>query len=382
MGGYCVATAVNRIDLMQNKGLVWALAVIAVSAVAVYGLQATGYAPALIGGTSTAPAQQTTATPPKRPPAPVETAVAERKTLRDGIAVIGSLLANESANISADSNGRVVAVLAIDGTQVKKGDELFRLDGALIDVEIRDAEARLSLAQNAFRRSQTLARSKITPQSEVDQSRADFELAATALELARERQRRLIIRAPFDGTLGFRVVSEGAYVTAGTPMVQLDQITRLKVGLSIPERFFMSLAIGQSVDLSADALPGQKFQAKISAINPVVDVNGRALQVQAVLENNELKLRPGMLVRAEVLGPERQAVTVLESAIVAQGQDSLIFEVQDETAKRRKVVIGQRRDGWVEILSGLDAGATVVSAGATRLADGAPVKVTKPAVSQ
>lgn len=367
---------------MRNKVLVWALAVVTVSAIALYGLQAMGYVPALFGSTATAPAQQTAAAPPKRPPAPVETVVAERKTLRDGIAVIGSLLANESANISADSNGRVVAVLAVDGAQVKKGDELFRLDGALIDAEIKDAEARLSLAQNAFRRSQTLARSKITPQSEVDQSRADFELAGTALELARERQRRLVIRAPFDGTLGFRVVSEGAYVTAGTPLVQLDQITRLKVSLSIPERFFTSLSIGQSVDISADALPGQKFQAKISAINPVVDVNGRALQVQAILENSDLKLRPGMLVRAEVLGPERQAVTVLESAIVAQGQDAIIFEVQDGTAKRRKVVIGQRRDGWVEIVSGLDAGASVVSAGATRLADGAPVKVTKPAVSQ
>ncbi len=367
---------------MQNKVLAWTIAVFGLGAAAFYGLHATGYAPALLGGAATAPASQTAGAAPKRPPAPVEAVVAERQTLRDGIAVIGNLLAQESANVSADSNGRIVAVLAVDGAQVKKGDELFRLDGALIDAEIKDAEARLSLAQNAFRRSQTLARSKITPQSEVDQGRADFELAGTALELARERQRRLVVRAPFDGTLGFRVVSEGAYVTAGTPLVQLDQITRLKVSLSIPERFFTSLFVGQSVDVTADAVPGQKYQAKINAINPMVDVNGRALQVQAVLENSELKLRPGMLVRAEVLGPERQAVTVLESAIVAQGQNALVFEVQGETAKRRTVVIGQRRDGWVEIVSGLDAGVTVVSAGATRLADGAPVKVIKPAVSQ
>jgi membrane fusion protein, multidrug efflux system len=317
-----------------------------------------------------------------RPPTPVEIAPANAQTLRDSIAAVGSLAAAESTQIAADSSGRIIDVRAVNGAAVREGDELFRLDGALLQAEFNDAAARLTLAQTQFRRTQTLARSQTAAQAQVDQSRAELDQAQSALDLVRERQNRLIVRAPFDGMLGFRLVSEGAYVTAGTPLVALDQITVLKVNLSVPERFFTALSIGQPVSLTADAVSGRTFEAKITAINPVIDASGRALQIEAQFDNTSLALRPGMLVRAEVLGPERQAVTVAESAVVPQGQDLVVFEVQAEKAVRRKVTTGERRDGWVEILSGIEAGANVVTAGLARLSDGAAVKVNEQPVSQ
>jgi membrane fusion protein, multidrug efflux system len=317
-----------------------------------------------------------------RQAAPVEIMQAKVQDLSDDIFAIGSLVASESADIAPDSNGRLVSVSAKDAAQVQKGDELFRLDGDLIAAEARDAEARLKLAQSTFDRSQTLARSRNVAQSVLDQSAAELEVARSAVELVKLRLSRLVVRAPFDGHLGFVSVSEGSYVTAGTALVRLDNITLLKVSLSIPERYISFVAVGQDVSLSSDALPGQTFTARISAINPAVDVNGRALQVLASLDNSELLLRPGMLVRAIIKGQSRRAVTVSESAVVPQGEKLAVFEVKDDKAIRREVTTGQRRNGWVEITSGIEDGTTVVTAGATRLSDGAAVKISGQAQTQ
>jgi len=310
-----------------------------------------------------------------RPPAPVEVAEAKTQILTDGISAIGSLVAAETANVSTDSSGRIVAVLAQNSAAVKKGDELFRLDGALLAAELTDAEARLALAEANFSRNQVLVRSKSVAQSTVDQAHAELELARSALGLAQERQRRLVIRAPFDGQLGFRQVSEGAYVTPGTGLVRIDQISTLQVTLSIPERFFNAVSTGQEVEITADAVPGRTFRARIAAINPVVDVNGRALQILASLDNADLALRPGMLVKAKVVGSSRQAIMVSESALVPQGKDQVLFVVKENKAERRTVLLGQRRDGMVEVAEGLNDGDVVVIAGATRLSPGAPVKL-------
>jgi membrane fusion protein, multidrug efflux system len=367
---------------MRKRPIILMLVSIGVLAALAYGLRATGvWGPATTQQAQTsaaAPAQQqaqgAAGTGGSRPPTPVEVAEATVQTLTDSISAIGSLVANETAEVAADSSGRIVSVSARDGIAVKKNEELFRLDGALLEAEVADAEARMALAEATFRRSQTLARSQSVAQAQVDQTRAELEQARSALDLVKERQRRLVVRAPFDGHLGFRLVSEGAYVTAGAPLVRIDQIARLKVSLSIPERFYSALTNGQDVELNADAVPGETFRARITAINPVVDVNGRALQFLAVLENEDLQLRPGMLVRAQVLGASRQAVTVPESAIVPQGNESIVFTVKDGKAERRKVTTGLRRDGWVEVASGLEGKMQVITAGNSRLADGAPVK--------
>lgn len=375
---------------MRKKPLLLSLALLAALAAGGYWLQQSGnwqMAARWLGTTSEASQPGTgsgaavQASPPPgatgtgRPAVPVEVMQAKVRDISDDVFAIGSLTASESADIAADSNGRIVAIAARDTAQVKKGDELFRLDGDLIAAEARDAEARLKLAQSTFDRNQTLARSRTVAQSVLDQSAAELEVAQSAVELVKLRLSRLVVRAPFDGHLGFVNLSAGSYVTAGTPLVRLDNIATLKVSLSIPERYLSFVRVGQEVSLSTDARPGQSFAARVTAINPVVDENGRALQLQASLDNAALALRPGMLVRASIKGATRQAVTVSESAVVPQGQKLAVFEVKDDKAARRDVTTGQRREGWVEVTSGLEAGATVVTAGTSRLSDGATVKV-------
>jgi membrane fusion protein (multidrug efflux system) len=308
-------------------------------------------------------------------PLPVEVAIAAQTTLSDDVTAIGTLLAEESVEISAETSGRIADILFKDGDTVPAGAPLFNLDAALIKAELADAEARLGLAEANFERNQKLRKSGNMAQSTVDASATELELARSAVGLAKVRLEKLVIKAPFAGTLGFRAVSVGAYVAAGAPLVHLDKIDRLKVSFSVAELEFSRLAKGQEIDLAADALPGESFTATISAIDPSMDVNGRALKVRADLDNAALKLRPGLLVRITVKGAPRRAVTVPEAAIVPRGKDTVVFVTDNNTAREAKVSTGKHASGHVEIVAGVEAGQEVVVAGNTRLSNGVPIEI-------
>ena len=274
-----------------------ALVLLLILGVAAYWLQASGQFKAYWPGASVAQVkpEATRSGQGQRGPLSVEVATAKEGQLSDDIAAIGSLVSEESVDISAETNGRIVEILFADGTQVNAGDVLFRLDDTLVKAVVTDAEAKLALAKTVVERNAALLKSRNIAQSIVDQSNTELTLAESALALAQVQLGKLTIRAPFSGRAGFRGVSIGAYVQAGAPLVHVEKIDLLKAAFSVPELNFSQLALGQSIMVSADALPGQTFEAKISAIDPLVDINGRALRVRADLDNSADKLRPGDL---------------------------------------------------------------------------------------
>jgi membrane fusion protein (multidrug efflux system) len=244
---------------------------------------------------------------------------------------------------------------------------------------VADAEAKLALAKTIVERNATLLKTRNIAQSVVDQSSTELTLAESALALANVQLGKLTIRAAFSGRAGFRGVSIGAYVQAGAPLVHVEKIDLLKAAFSVPELNYAQLSLGQSIMVSADALPGETFEAKISAIDPLVDINGRALRVRADLDNSADKLRPGMLIRVSVRGPSRSSVMVPEAAIVPRSSGAVVFVATDEKAAETKVRTGKRVDGAVEIIEGLQAGTQVVTAGNARLSDGAAIAIVPPA---
>ncbi len=181
-------------------------------------------------------------------------------------------------------------------------------------------------------------------QSIFDAALTELEVARTAVESAQVRIDKLTILAPFSGTLGFRTISVGAYVTAGTALVQLDKIDLLKVSFSVPELEQSRIRRRPDQSMSRPMpLPGERFTATVSAIDPSIDVNGRALLVRADLDNQDLKLRPGLLVRVTVKGAAREAVMVPEAAIVQRGDNAYRLSVADDAkAKRAQVRVGKR----------------------------------------
>lgn len=316
-----------------------------------------------------------------RGPAPVETASAVSSQVSDDVSAIGTLLADETVAIAPETSGRVAKILFEDGSTVTAGTPLFQFDTDLAESDLAEAQARLRLAETSYERNQKLRKSGNVAESAYEEALSARDVARAAVQSAEVRLAKLTIAAPFSGTLGFRAISEGAYVNAGTELVQLDKTDRLKVSFSVPELQQQAVTAATSVELTADAVPGETFTAEISALNPSIDVNGRALQVRGSLDNAARKLRPGLLVRVTVKGPAREAVMVPESAIVQRGQGAVLYVLEGSKVKEVRVSLGKRMDGKVEIREGVAAGDVVVTAGNTRLNNGAEVEVVSAAAS-
>lgn len=368
------------------KALVYLLVGIAIVAGAAFGVRHYGIDVATLAGLS-GPAKTTAVAGgdssaqrqgggrANRGPAAVETAAATMSRLSDDVAALGTLLSDESVAIAPETSGRVAKILFKDGAAVEKGTPLFQFDTDLAQSDLAEARARLQLAEASFARNQKLRESGNVAQSAYDEALSARDVARAAVDAAQVRLDKLTIAAPFSGTLGFRTVSEGAYVTAGTALVQLDKTDRLQVSFSVPELKEQAVQAAKTVDFSADAVPGQSFSAEISALNPAIDVNGRALQVRAQVDNRQAMLRPGLLVRVTVKGPERDAVLVPESAIVQRAGGAMVYTVADGKARQVKVKLGKRLEGKVEIVDGIKDGDIVVTAGNAQLSDGAKVEV-------
>lgn len=315
--------------------------------------------------------------PPKRAEGvAVETAVAVATSSTEDIRAIGTLQSDESVQVSPEIPGRVTEIPLAEGKPAAAGDILVKLDDALVRAEVADAKARYDLAVSNLGRADRLAVSGNVTERARDEARTNAETTRAALELAKVRLDKHTIRAPFSGVAGIRRVSPGAYVAAGDPIVNLEKIDTLKIDFKLPERYLAQVAVDQEVELNVDALPGRTFLAKIYAIDPHLDVNGRALAIRARLANPDLVLRPGLFARIKVKGlVKRHAVVVPESAIVPRGQEKIVYRVENGQAREASVTLGNRYDGMVEILEGLGAESTVVVAGQQKLKDGSPVEI-------
>ena len=197
--------------------------------------------------------------------------------------------------------------------------------------------------------------------------------------MARQRLDHTDIVAPFDGVVGLKQLSVGRYVEPGDELVALERIDPLYLDFRLSERWLTKLVPGETVAVTVDALPGRSFVGTITALDPKVDVNGRAVQLRATVPNQDRVLRPGLFARIQVELDDRPgAVLVPEAAVVLQERGPIVFRVEDGKAVLTPVTTGVRRDGRVEITEGLAAGTTVVVNGHVRLRDQAQVEVVAP----
>lgn len=306
----------------------------------------------------------------------VEAAPAVATTSTQDLRAIGTLQSDESVQITSEIAGRITAILLSEGAQVSAGEVMVQLDDALAKAEVSDTQARYNFAVGNLGRANSLAKSGNVTERARDEASTNAETTRAALELAKVRLSKHEIRAPFDGIAGIRKVSPGAYVEAGQAIVNLEKIDTLKIDFKLPEVFLAQVTTGQTVELTVDALPGQTFTGTIYAIDPHIDVNGRALNIRARLENPNLILRPGLFARLRVKGQvSRNVLVVPEAAIVPRGEEKIVYTIRDGKALEVRVELGSRTEGMVEVLQGLDENAMVVVAGQHKLKHGSSVEV-------
>ncbi len=290
------------------------------------------------------------------------------------ITAVGSLRSDESVTLRPEVAGRVVAIGFDEGRPVAKNSMLVRLDPAVNAAEVQQAKANLTLAKSKYERAVDLQKQGFISGQARDEAENNLKVAEAAEALAAARLAKTDIRAPFSGIIGLRSVSIGDYVKEGQDMVNLESIDPLKVDFRVPEIYLKQVQVGQTLELALDALPGKTYQGKVTAINPLVDAAGRAIVIRALVKNADTALRPGMFARVKLLTREAlDAIVVPEQALVPQGEDQYVFRVVDGKAVRTKVEVGQRRDSRVEILKGIAAGDTIVTAGQIKIRDGTPV---------
>jgi membrane fusion protein (multidrug efflux system) len=306
---------------------------------------------------------------------PVEAASVKQQALVRSIVAVGSLLANEQVMLQPEFEGKVVTIHFKEGQKVNKDDLLITLDDSIYKAELNQTEARLKLSQANTKRINSLRKKGLSNEQEEDQAISELGVNKASRVLARTRLQKMAIHAPFAGTVGLRSISEGDYLSKGQDIVTLINSNPIKLEFRIPEVYLSEVAIGQSVAVLVDAFRGETFSGKVYAIAPEVDVGGRSFMVRAQIANDDNRLVPGLFAQVElVLERKENALLIPEAALMPAGDKQYVYRIEDGKAVRAEVSLGMRQGDLVEVISGLDPGAQIVTAGQMKIMDGSKVQ--------
>lgn len=306
----------------------------------------------------------------------VTATVLRQQPWSDTIRALGTVKARESVTVTAKVSETVQQVHFDSGDTVGKGAPLVTLTGNQQHAALAQAQAASNESDRLLKRQEELAAQQLIARSTLDAQRATRDAArARVAEMQADLIDR-VVRAPFAGVLGLRQVSPGSLVTPGTPIATLDDLSRVYVDFPVPEALLAQVAPGQSLTATSAAYPGREFSGSVGIVDSRIDPATRAVTVRGDFANPDRALRPGLLLQVTLIQPERQALLVPEIAIVQVGNSSYVFRVTaDETVERADVVVGGRRNGLAEVVSGVKAGERIVVDGTGKLRAGDKIQV-------
>jgi len=305
----------------------------------------------------------------------IKTALVSLAEFRDEVEAVGTTRANEQLLVTTKYADVVQKISFKDGQKVKKGDILIQLDKQEEIAKVQELEANLAEAEVQLHRLQDLLAKRATSKSQVDQQEAKSKAIDAQLMSARIKLNDTTIKAAFDGILGFRQISVGAFVVPGDVITSLDDLSLVKVDFTIPERFLTTISTGQNINATSTAYLKKVFQGKITSIAPRIDPITRTIRVRAEIANDEYQLRPGMLLKVRIVRQIDSVLQIPESAVIPIEDDHFVYVVEDNKAVRRAIEVGRRQPGIVEVISGLKQSEQVVIEGTLKLRDGSSVKV-------
>ncbi len=313
------------------------------------------------------------------PPASVFAETVRAQTFANRVEAIGTLEANERADLTLSASDRVTAVYFEDGERVKAGKTLISLAQREQSAIVEGAEANLAQANQELARLEPLAAQGAVSKAELDIARRNANAAAAQVRAVQSRQRDRVLVAPFDGVLGFRQVSVGSFVRPGDVVATLIDDSVMRLDFAVPSIFLTSLKPGLEIEARSADLPGRTFKGTVASINNAIDPVTRSVRVRAMIPNTDGVLKAGMYAAVTLLAEPREAVSVPEVALQPLGPETFVWVVSDSAqgpvANRVKVTVGLRQQGRVEILAGLERGQRIVTEGILRLREGAPVNV-------
>jgi multidrug efflux system membrane fusion protein len=321
----------------------------------------------------------------KPPPTSVSVAEAKSEIIPNLLTAVGDLAAVHQVNVTSDLNGRITEIMFTAGSSVKQGTPLLQLFDGPEQADLQSFKAQATMAQLSLERAKQLASRQFGPQATVDQAQSAFDQANAGIAKTQAIISQKQVRAPFDGDLGVRKVEVGQYLTAGTQIVSLTDLSQLFANFTVTEKDSGALKVGQTVRIAVDAYPGRAFEGSISTIEPQIATDTRNIRVQATIANPDRILKPGMFATTTVVLPDKPPViTVPETAVdyTLYGDSVYLLKEKKEddgktslTVERTFVQAGNRVGGRAEILKGLKPGDRVVAVGQLKLQPGSAVTI-------
>jgi membrane fusion protein (multidrug efflux system) len=309
------------------------------------------------------------------PPMPVEVSEVRPRIARDQFRALGSLEAQESIEVAAEISAKVDEIVFAEGQAVAADDVLVRMDDRELHAEAERAQAQHALARTNYERSVKLREQNVISERELDDARTELKVAEANESYALARLDKTLVRAPWPGLIGRRRISPGAWLSPGDVITELARVDYMKVAFAAPERYLAQLKPGIPVEVWTPAFPGETFAGQVTVVDPIVDPRTRTVQMVARIPNLGRRLRPGMSANVAVTFSERpMALVVPDEAVFAEGTQNFVYQVgPDSSVARTAIGLGTRDSAFVEVLSGLEAGAVVVKAGHQKLFPGAKV---------
>ena len=298
--------------------------------------------------------------------------------LTDGITTVGNLLPDEEVDLSFETSGKIVAINFREGTAVKKGDLLAKVNDQPLLAQLRRYEAQLKLAEDRVYRQSALLEKDAVSQEAYEQVTTEYEKLMADIDLVKANILQTELRAPFDGIIGLRSVSEGAYVSPTTVITKLTKISPLKIEFSIPERYANDVSNGTTIVFRLEDSDGimRDYNARVYAVESKMDMTTRTLKVRATYPNTNETIFPGRYTSVEITKREiMNALAIPSEALIPEMGKNVVYLYKNGVADPAEIEIGLRTESHVQVLKGLQPGDTLITSGVMQLRTGMNVTI-------
>ncbi|MDR2918316.1 MAG: efflux RND transporter periplasmic adaptor subunit [Tannerella sp.] len=304
--------------------------------------------------------------------------ILKQQALSDQIRSTGSTIPDEEVDLSFESSGKIVDIYFNEGTYVKKGDLLAKINDKPLQAQLQKLEAQIPLAKERVFRQGTLLQKDAVSQEAYEQVTTEYDILMADIELVKANILQTELRAPFDGIIGLRLVSEGAYATPSTIIANLTKISPLKIEFSIPERYAADVSNGTNISFYMEGASGitNKYNARVYAVEGKIELETRSLKVRALYPNTDQAILPGRYLSVEVTKREiNNAIAVPSEAIIPEMGKNIVYVYKNGEAWPAEIIAGLRTESEVQVLDGLQAGDTVITTGVMQLRTGMKVEI-------
>jgi membrane fusion protein (multidrug efflux system) len=308
------------------------------------------------------------------PASPVNIFVAQKQKFNEQIISTGTALANEEASLMPELAGKVIRIYFSEGTFVKRNTLLVKINDADLRAQLNKVEQQIKLSEQKQQRQKQLLDINGVSQEGYDIAVNETNGFKSDRDLLHAQIMKTEIRAPFDGVIGLKNISEGSYVTPASVVATIQQLTPMKIDFSVPEKYMELVKKGDPVNFSTEGIQGV-FKAKVFAIEPKIDLATRTLKIRALCYDHQNKLLPGAFVKVNMVKESSNSILIPTEALIPEQKGYKVFFYRNGKAVAGAVTPGTRTDSQIVILKGIEESDTIITTGIMQLKNEMPVKI-------